>query len=69
MQKGANNTYWGNIKEGIKTSLKGLSLSFKHFKDARQSRKPIFVDDPQYFDQKTGIVTTQSPLRAITRTR
>ncbi|MFY7828300.1 MAG: 4Fe-4S binding protein, partial [Flectobacillus sp.] len=65
MQKGANSTYWGNIKEGIKTSLKGLSLSFKHFKDARQSRKPIFVDDPQYFDQKTGIVTTQYPYEQL----
>jgi NADH-quinone oxidoreductase subunit I len=65
MQKGANNTYWGNIKEGIKTSLKGLSLSFKHFKDARQSRKPIFVDDPTYFNQQTGIVTTQYPFEQI----
>jgi NADH-quinone oxidoreductase subunit I len=59
--KGANNTYFGNIKEGIKTSLKGLSLTWKHFKDARQSRKPIFVDNPDYFKQQTGIVTLQYP--------
>jgi formate hydrogenlyase subunit 6/NADH:ubiquinone oxidoreductase subunit I len=59
--KGANNTYFGNIKEGIKTSLKGLSLSWKHLKDARQSRKPIFVDNPDYFKQQTGIVTLQYP--------
>jgi formate hydrogenlyase subunit 6/NADH:ubiquinone oxidoreductase subunit I len=59
--KGANNTYFGNIKEGIKTSMKGLSLTWKHFKDARQSRKPIFVDNPDYFTQQTGIVTLQYP--------
>jgi formate hydrogenlyase subunit 6/NADH:ubiquinone oxidoreductase subunit I len=59
--KGANNTYFGNIKEGIKTSLKGLSLTWKHFMDARQSRKPIFVDNPDYFKQQTGIVTLQYP--------
>jgi formate hydrogenlyase subunit 6/NADH:ubiquinone oxidoreductase subunit I len=59
--KGANNTYFGNIKEGIKTSLKGLSLTWRHFMDARQSRKPIFVDNPDYFKQQTGIVTLQYP--------
>ena len=59
--KGANNTYFGNIKEGIKTSLKGLSLTWKHLKEARQSRKPIFVDNPNYFQQQTGIVTLQYP--------
>jgi NADH-quinone oxidoreductase subunit I len=59
--KGANSTYFGNIKEGIKTSLKGLSLTWRHFKDARQGRKPIFVDNPDYFKQQTGIVTLQYP--------
>jgi NADH-quinone oxidoreductase subunit I len=59
--KGANNTYFGNIKEGIKSSLKGLSLSWRHLKEARQSRKPIFVDNPDYFKQQTGIVTLQYP--------
>ena len=59
--KGANNTYFGNIKEAIKTSLKGLLLTWRHLKDARQSRKPIFVDNPDYFKQQTGIVTLQYP--------
>ena len=59
--KGANNTYFGNIKEGIWSSLKGLSLSWKHLKEARQSRQPIFVDNPDYFTQQTGIVTLQYP--------
>jgi formate hydrogenlyase subunit 6/NADH:ubiquinone oxidoreductase subunit I len=59
--KGANNTYFGNIKEGIKSSLKGLSLSWRHLQEARQSRKPIFVNNPDYFKQETGIVTLQYP--------
>ena len=29
--------------------------------DSRQSRKPIFVDNPNYFKQQTGIVTLQYP--------
>ncbi len=29
--------------------------------EARQSRKPIFVDNPNYFQQQTGIVTLQYP--------
>jgi formate hydrogenlyase subunit 6/NADH:ubiquinone oxidoreductase subunit I len=61
LKQGANNTYFGNIKEGIWSSLKGLSLSWKHLKEARQSRKPIFVDNPDYFKQQTGIVTLQYP--------
>ena len=59
--KGANNTYFGNIKEGIRSSLTGLSLSWKHLKEAQQSRKPIFVDNPDYFKLQTGIVTLQYP--------
>lgn len=61
LKKGANNTYFGNIREAIKTSLKGLSLTWKHLMEARQSRKPIFVDNPDYFKQQTGIVTLQYP--------
>ena len=63
--KGANNTYFGNIREAIKTSLKGLSLTWRHFTDARQSRKPIFVDNPDYFKQQTGIVTLQYPYQHL----
>ncbi|MES2733347.1 MAG: 4Fe-4S binding protein [Bacteroidota bacterium] len=65
MKKGANNTYWGNIREGIKSSLQGLHLTFKHIRQAKDSRKPIYVDDKQYFEQETGIVTLQYPYEAI----
>ena len=36
-------------------------MSWKHLKEARQSREPIFVDNPDYFKQQTGIVTLQYP--------
>jgi NADH-quinone oxidoreductase subunit I len=65
MKKGANDSYWGNIKEGIKSSLQGLRLSFRHIRQARKSRKPISVMDPHYFEQKTGIVTLKYPHEAI----
>ncbi len=60
-KKGANNTYWGNLKEGIQSSLKGLQLSFRHLKNARHSRTPEYVSDPNYFKLQTGIVTLQYP--------
>jgi NADH-quinone oxidoreductase subunit I len=65
MKKGANDSYWGNIKEGIKSSLQGLRLSFRHIRQARKSRKPISVSNESYFEQETGIVTLQYPHEAI----
>jgi len=65
MKKGANDSYWGHIKEGIQSCLQGLRLSFRHIRQARKSRKPIYVSDPQYFEQETGIVTLQYPHEAI----
>lgn len=64
-RKGANNDYWGNIKEGVSSLLEGLKLSFKHLLAARKSRKPIGVADPAYFEQETGIVTLQYPHESI----
>jgi formate hydrogenlyase subunit 6/NADH:ubiquinone oxidoreductase subunit I len=65
MKKGANDSYWAHIKEGIQSSLRGLRLSFRHIRQARKSRKPIYVSDPHYFEQETGIVTLQYPHEAI----
>lgn len=64
-RKGANNTYWGNIREGVSSLLEGLGLSWKHLLEARQSRKPIGVADEHYFEQQTGIVTLQYPFESI----
>lgn len=65
MKKGGNDSYWGHIKEGIQSSLRGLRLSFRHIRQARQRRQPIYVSDPRYFEQETGIVTLQYPHEAI----
>jgi formate hydrogenlyase subunit 6/NADH:ubiquinone oxidoreductase subunit I len=65
MIKGANNTYLGNLGEGISSLLKGLKLTLKHFWDARKQRKPIGVENPDYFSQATGIVTLQYPHESI----
>ena len=54
-------TYFKNISRGIKTTLKGMSLTLKHFWNARRSRKPYAMQDSNYFDLKTGIVTLQYP--------
>lgn len=64
-RQGANNTYWGNIREGVSSLLGGLKLSFKHLMDARKHREPIGVEDAHYFEQDHGIVTLQYPHETI----
>ena len=56
-----NSGYWENIKSTIKTSLKGLKTSIKHFKDAAAPNEPIGVSDPNYFKQDKGLMTLQYP--------
>lgn len=63
--KGANSSYFGNIREGIKSSWDGLKLSLKHIFEAKRSRKPIGVADKEYFGQQTGIVTLKYPYEAL----
>lgn len=64
-RKGANNSYFGNLWEGIKSSWIGLKISLRHFRQASQKHKPINVSHKEYFDQKTGVVTLQYPYEAI----
>ncbi|HVD96872.1 MAG TPA: 4Fe-4S dicluster domain-containing protein [Cytophagaceae bacterium] len=58
-------TYFSTIKTGIYSLMEGLSLTFKHFRAASQKRKPIGVENKEYFQQETGIVTTEYPYEAI----
>lgn len=58
-------TYFSTIKTGISSLMQGLGLTLKHFKDARHKRKPIGVENKDYFLQNTGIVTTEYPFEAI----
>ncbi|UTA69612.1 4Fe-4S dicluster domain-containing protein [Emticicia sp. 21SJ11W-3] len=57
--------YFKDIKLGIQTTVKGMSLTLRHFLNARQSRKPISVQDPDYFKQDVGIATLQFPHETI----
>lgn len=58
-------TYFSTIKSGFSSLMEGLGLTFKHFKAATEKRKPIGVEDKEYFSQDTGIVTTEYPYEAI----
>ena len=58
-------TYFGNISRGIKTSLKGLSLTWKHLWAARKSRGAINVENSEYFSFTEGHVTLQYPHEMI----
>ncbi len=64
MNTSTNQTYWQTLRAGIRTSLAGLRLSLRHFRDARRSRNADYVDQPGYFDQ-TGIVTLQYPRESL----
>jgi formate hydrogenlyase subunit 6/NADH:ubiquinone oxidoreductase subunit I len=61
MVKGANNTYFGGIWEGISSLMKGIALTFKHVWQARKHRTPVGIHDDSYFKQDEGIVTLEYP--------
>ncbi len=54
-------TYFQDIKDGIRTTLKGLSITMRHLRQATESRKPLAVASDNYFEQQTGLVTVQYP--------
>lgn len=58
-------SYFGDINKGIKTTLKGLSLTWKHLFDARYTRGSINVEDSDYFKVERGHVTLQYPHETI----
>ena len=57
----ARNSYWRNITTSVDSLLAGLRLTFRHFKSARKSRKPVAIFDSTYFQQPDGIATIQYP--------
>jgi formate hydrogenlyase subunit 6/NADH:ubiquinone oxidoreductase subunit I len=58
-------TYFKNISLGLKTTVKGMSLTLRHFWQARQSRQPFAMENSSYFDLQTGIVTLQYPHQTL----
>ncbi|WP_156510987.1 MULTISPECIES: 4Fe-4S binding protein, partial [Emticicia] len=57
--------YFKNISRGIRTTVKGMSLTLRHLWQARNSRQPFAVENSNYFDLKTGIVTLQYPHQTL----
>ena len=58
-------TYFQIIFTGFSSLFEGLGLTFKHLRQATQKRSPIGVENKEYFQQDTGIVTTEYPYEAI----
>lgn len=58
-------SYFGDINKGIKTTVKGLGLTWKHLFNARFSRGAINVEDANYFLRERGHVTLQYPHETI----
>jgi NADH-quinone oxidoreductase subunit I len=58
-------SYFGDIKRGIKTTAKGMSLTLKHLVDARFSRADREIQDDNFFELDKGHVTIQYPHETI----
>ncbi len=54
-------TYWRDITDSFGSLMHGLTLTAKHFWRARHSRKPLSIQDQNYFHQPDGIATIQYP--------
>ncbi|XWW48087.1 4Fe-4S dicluster domain-containing protein [Fibrella sp. USSR17] len=54
-------SYFSDIRDGIRTTLKGLSLTVRHLRNATHRRQPMGVADDTYFDLTDGLVTLQYP--------
>ena len=53
--------YFQDIRSGIRTTLKGLSLTLRHLRNATHRRTPEGIADANYFDLQNGLVTLQYP--------
>ncbi len=65
--RGANSTYWGNIKEGFGSLKLGLKITWRHFKVGlvKKKRGNTPISSKNYFDQQDGIFTLEYPKEAI----
>ncbi|GAB4026660.1 4Fe-4S dicluster domain-containing protein [Spirosoma gilvum] len=54
-------SYFRDIQTGIRTTLKGLSLTLKHLRRATKRRTPEGIASSTYFDLQNGLVTLQYP--------
>jgi formate hydrogenlyase subunit 6/NADH:ubiquinone oxidoreductase subunit I len=54
-------TYFSAIQSGIRTTLKGLSLTLRHLRNATHRRTAEGIASDNYFDLQNGLVTLQYP--------
>ncbi len=59
------NTYFKNIADGIRTTAKGMSLTWEHLWAARKRRTAGDIRRDDFFEQSQGMVTIQYPLEMI----
>ncbi|WP_026260502.1 4Fe-4S dicluster domain-containing protein [Spirosoma luteum] len=58
-------SYFQDIKTGILTSIKGLSLTLRHLRNATKRRTPEGVASDNYFELQDGLVTLQYPYEQL----
>lgn len=54
-------SYFKDIQSGIRTTIRGLSLTLRHLRQATKRRKPDGIASDNYFDLQNGLVTLQYP--------
>ncbi|HLK96661.1 MAG TPA: 4Fe-4S dicluster domain-containing protein [Hymenobacter sp.] len=54
-------SYFRDIQSGIRTTLKGLSLTLRHLRHATHRRTAEGIASDNYFDLQNGLVTLQYP--------
>ncbi len=57
--------YFFDLKRGIKTTVKGMSLTLKHLLGARKFKVSHNIQDADYFTQVNGNVTLQYPHQTL----
>lgn len=58
-------SYFHDVKTGILTSIKGLSLTLRHLRNATRRRTPEGIASDNYFDLQNGLVTLQYPYEQL----
>ena len=58
-------SYFQDIQTGIRTTIKGLSLTLRHLRNATKRRTAEGVADANYFDLQNGLVTLQYPYEQL----
>lgn len=54
-------SYFQDIQSGIRTTLKGLSITLRHLRNATKRRTSEGIASANYFDLQNGLVTLQYP--------